>query len=310
MESLNRWAMILRMRVTGTTSSPAAGIRGAGATDAGAAGQADPLARGLPTPMPAAAAPGCAASTSRLTTRPFGPVPWTVARSTPRISASLRASGDERTRPLAVMDAAPAARGRRRSRGGRGGDAGRGRGGAWAGFGRAAGRGRRLLRQKAEMSSPGFPITAIVSPTLAWPPSGQEDLQERAFQRGLVVHGGLVRLHLAEHVAALDRVPFLLAPPGQGTGLHGGGQGEHQDFLRHTTPALRRPRSWRRMAARRAPGSGCTACGTSSELTSSTGASSSSKQLRETSHATWEPTLANGHASSITTQRLVLETES
>src|SRR4051794_41970533 len=57
-----------------------------GAPDGAAAGAFRPL-------------PDLACSTSRATTRPCGPVPVTIATSTPASLASRRASGEENTRP-------------------------------------------------------------------------------------------------------------------------------------------------------------------------------------------------------------------
>src|SRR3954447_23957059 len=57
-----------------------------GAPDGAAAGALRPL-------------PDLACSTSRATTRPCGPVPVTIATSTPASLARRRASGEENTRP-------------------------------------------------------------------------------------------------------------------------------------------------------------------------------------------------------------------
>ena len=183
---------------------------------------------------------------------PPGPLPCSERRSTPRSSASRRASGEARTPPEAAprrrprprpppADGAPPA--------GAGGAAGAGRG--FRGGGRAGRPGLRGLLgplplgrlgparggsappaarrprragppprarpprpaapcSRAAMSSPCLPMTAMGWPILAAGALRHQDLQERALRGGLVVHGGLVGLHLGEHVPAGTVSPSFL----------------------------------------------------------------------------------------------------
>ncbi len=95
-----RCATVRWRRVSGTRSPGAAagagagaGARGAGASRAGAGGAAGAAA------LTDDASPRAAASTSARTIRPSGPVPRTVAMSTPSSPARRRARGEAFVRP-------------------------------------------------------------------------------------------------------------------------------------------------------------------------------------------------------------------
>ena len=85
----SRFAIVLRIWVRGMSVKP----EGSAGTAAAAARVGSARVR----PCAGAAVPAC--STSRLTTRPAGPEPGISLRSRPFSAASLRASGEERTRP-------------------------------------------------------------------------------------------------------------------------------------------------------------------------------------------------------------------
>src|SRR5215813_2204802 len=77
----------------------------------GTSSNSGPVTPGCAIGRSAAAAAGgadCAASTSRRTMRPPGPLPWISLRSTPDCAAILRASGDALTRPPSLLAGAGA----------------------------------------------------------------------------------------------------------------------------------------------------------------------------------------------------------
>src|SRR5690606_13500812 len=207
------FAMVLRIWVTGTSSTSAAGATGAnvgaarpGAAAAGAAGAAT------------------AASTSRLMMRPPGPVPFTLARSIPASRASLRASGDALTRPSSGGTATSSTRP----------PCARPCVVPTAGVGRRPGdstaactplpacsRPRRRLRQNVRdvlvrrRDHPDHRADrhrlALVDEALAEYPAPARD----------ELHRGLVGLDLGQDVAFLDLVTLFLEPPDELALLHG-----------------------------------------------------------------------------------------
>src|SRR3954463_12488582 len=129
-------------------------------------GAPDGVAAGAFRPLP-----DLACSTSRATTRPCGPVPVTIATSTPASLASRRASGEENTRParplLCAAGAAACGAGAAAGTGaalgaaGAGADAAAGASAAFGGGGGALG----LAAPAAFTSSPSPASTAITSLT-------------------------------------------------------------------------------------------------------------------------------------------------
>ena len=185
---------------------------------------------------------------------------------------------------------------------------------AAAAFGAAAGAARGLGTSVSPSSSrigdDGIDLHALGA-------FGHDDLADLALVDRLDLHGRLVGLDLADHLAGLDGVADLDVPLGELALGHGGRQRGHQDIDRHgLAPAsaiadfagglddVVRPAaapssrgSPRRAAARRGP---CTRL---------TGASSQSKAWSIICAASSEPMPANGQPSSTETSRLVFLTE-
>ena len=88
-----RWRRVSGTRSPGAAAGAGGGARGAGASRAGAGGAAGAAA------LTDDASPRAAASTSARTIRPSGPVPRTVAMSTPSSPARRRARGEAFVRP-------------------------------------------------------------------------------------------------------------------------------------------------------------------------------------------------------------------
>jgi len=61
----------------------------------------------------------------------------------------------------------------------------------------------------------------------------REDFQKRSGRRRLILHGRLVGLNLAEDVALLDCVAFILDPLDDDAFFHGRRQGQHGYILSH-----------------------------------------------------------------------------
>ena len=182
----------------------------------------------------------------------------------PASLASRRASGDEKTRPLAV--------GGRRS------------GWRWRGCGQARpsalrlsepqlrrGLGCRLRRfgrlRRGRAARSGARRLCVLA--LARQHGDQlvhrhvggafrhHDLGERALVDRLDLHRGLVGLDLGDHVAGLHLLAFLLQPLGEIALLHRGRQRGHQDVDRHGVSSARwwcRDRSARPFRRRRSHG--------------------------------------------------------
>src|SRR5712692_9955455 len=121
-DSAMRRAMVACMRVGSTTSTSGPEARGG-------------VGEGVRT---GAALPAAAASTSSLTMRPSGPVPWMLARLTPSSDASRLASGDALTSTVAAPSLPLVARA---GSGAAGFGAGGGGGGAFSAFGASFGAG-------------------------------------------------------------------------------------------------------------------------------------------------------------------------
>ena len=193
-------------------------------------------------------------STSRRTTRPPGPEPRDLARSTLAAAAIFRASGLALTRPPA------AGRSRRLDRplpvsaaGWPLPDAGRRRLPSPPPR-RPAPRPRRRLGRRpsaacaAARPSPGRPRQAgrDLLGVLVLLGQDHHPLAQRDFVAGGVVdvhdravvvrlhrHGGLVGLDVGQHVSFLDLVADLDQPLGDHAGLHRGAELRHRDFDRH-----------------------------------------------------------------------------
>ena len=154
--------------------------------------------------------PPAACSTSSLVIIPFGPLPWTAVRSTPRSAAIRFAIGRG-------VDARGAGGAGCRLRRGLGIDLGRSRSGGRCGCPllarRADSRDRRADRGRLAL--------------------GDEDLEQRPVALGLVLHRRLVRVDLDERLAACDLGALRDEPLCDRSLLHRVGEAGHDDFDRH-----------------------------------------------------------------------------
>ena len=93
---------------------------------------------------------------------------------------------------------------------------------------------RRYLAANAIVLAPSYVALAALCwlGDLALGPALDEDLAQRALVDCLHLHGGLVGLDLGEHVALVNRVPFVLAPLAEHAFLHRVGQAGHE-YLGH-----------------------------------------------------------------------------